>query len=99
MTWKSIELLDKEALKCDKCKRLIEDTIMYFYVADFDDYIDEVLCEECYYNHLKNIKCIKGTYEVLNDNIVTIKNWFPDGDLELSCMNLTKIGKRIKRGK
>lgn len=39
----------------------------------------------------------KGTYEISDEGNVVLKNWFSDGDLEISTMDLTSFGKRKKK--
>jgi len=54
MTWKKLELRTHEVLMCDDCERMICSTIVYVYSDDSNNYINEVLCEECYNQGEKN---------------------------------------------
>lgn len=38
----------------------------------------------------------KGIYEILDNEKVILKNWFEEGDLEISSIYLTNFGKRKK---
>ena len=49
-----MELLNGETLKCDKCKRVIIDTIVYLYIDGLENYVDTIRCEECYNQGGKN---------------------------------------------
>lgn len=47
MTWKKLELKNKDTLMCDICKKMMNNTIMYVYINDSNDYVNEVRCGKC----------------------------------------------------
>ena len=57
MTWKKLELIERDTLMCDMCERMMKDTIIYIYIDDSSNHINEVRCEECY-NQRGKIKCV-----------------------------------------
>lgn len=93
-----LEMKNGENVKCDTCGEMI-DTFAFLCIDESTKFINKLRCKKCYDESPKEDEYEGGRYEVLNDDKVVIKNWFPDEDLEISCMDLTEIGKRIKRGK
>lgn len=43
-----LELKNDEILKCDTCKRIIKNAIMFLYIDELSNFIKKIRCEVCY---------------------------------------------------